>query len=135
MTKEEAITILQESKRQEKCMIDNYTTFFTTKNATDGVQNARRRYIALDMAISEMRKPVKLDRNLWDGCEYCRKSCANCAEMGKRACCHSVIGDYECYVQGGKNYCSYCGRPLTEEAWEQLEQRIGGNDGKIDKKG
>ena len=28
--------------------------------------------------------------------------------------------------------CPNCGRPLTEEAWAELEWRIGGNDGTID---
>lgn len=103
---------MQGSRSQEKCMIDNYTTFFTTKNATDGVHNARKRYIALDMAISAMQKPVKLDRSRWEGCGYCNDTT-----------------DAEAYEFC---YCPYCGKPLTEEAWEQLERRIGGNDGKID---
>lgn len=122
MTKEEAIAILQESRRQEKCLIDNYTTFFTTKNATDGVHNARKRYIALDMAISAMQKLVKLDRSRWEGCGYC--------EDGSPY--SDLMYNYQARSVDVGRYCKMCGRPLTEEAWEQLERRIGGNDGKID---
>lgn len=49
----------------------------------------------------------KLDRRRWCGCETCK---------GGR------------YRSGG--YCPGCGRPLTEEAWAELERRI--NDGTTD---
>lgn len=29
-------------------------------------------------------------------------------------------------------FCPYCGKPLTEEAWAEMEQRIGGNHGTAD---
>lgn len=56
-------------------------------------------------------KPIyKLDRSRWEGCEYCK-------DIPK-----SIL----------KGFCYACGRPLTEEAWAELEQRIGGNDEKTD---
>ena len=50
-------------------------------------------------------KHAKLDRSRWrwEGCETCK---------GGR------------YRRG--EYCPGCGKPLTEEAWAELERRIGG---------
>ena len=53
-------------------------------------------------------KPAKLDRSRWEGCEYCKNM--------------STL----------KGFCYSCGRPLTEEAWAELERKIGGNDGTTD---
>ena len=53
-------------------------------------------------------KPAKLDRSRWEGCEYCKNM--------------SIL----------KGFCYSCGRPLTEEAWAELERKIGGNDGTTD---
>jgi hypothetical protein len=53
---------------------------------------------------------AKLDRNRWEGCPNC----------------------YRWQVCGYRNYepayCRDCGKPLNEEAWAELERRIGGND-------
>lgn len=65
---------------------------------------------ASQLAITALRAqqtPAKLDRSRWWGCETCK---------GGR------------YRRG--EYCPGCGRPLTEEAWAELERRI--NDGTID---
>ena len=53
-------------------------------------------------------KPEKLDKRRWEGCEYCKNM--------------STL----------KGFCYSCGRPLTEEAWAELERKIGGNDGTTD---
>lgn len=72
---------------------------------------------ALDMAIAALRaqqKPVKLDRSRWEGC----------------GCCTAGDGGFRELLDkwGYPDYCPKCGRPLTEEAWVELERRIGGND-------
>lgn len=48
--------------------------------------------------------PDGLDRSLWKGCPYCKDIPA------------SIL----------KGFCYACGRPLTEEAWAEMERRIGG---------
>lgn len=59
---------------------------------------------------------AKLDRAQWVGC----------------SCCTAGDGEFRLDKWGDEDYCPKCGRPLTEEAWEKMEQRIGGNDGTID---
>lgn len=51
--------------------------------------------------------PAKLDRSRWEGCEYCKETVP------------------KWYLW---KFCPDCGKPLTEEAWAELERRIGGND-------
>lgn len=55
MTREEAIATLEESKRQNKIMIDNPTTFWASYQMADGVKSAKRRIEALDVALSALR--------------------------------------------------------------------------------
>lgn len=61
MTCEEAISILQESKRQNKVMIDNPSMFWRASRTASGVKNAERRIMALDMAIAALR-PVSREQ-------------------------------------------------------------------------
>lgn len=57
---------------------------------------------AVRMGVDALRAhQAKLDRSQWKGCETCK---------GGR------------YRRG--EYCPGCGRPLTEEAWAELEKRI-----------
>ena len=55
MTREEAISILEESKRQNKVMIDNPSMFWRASQTASGVKNAERRIMALDMALTALR--------------------------------------------------------------------------------
>lgn len=48
--------------------------------------------------------PPRLDRSAWEPCMWC-----------------ALNGQF-----GLNNYCSACGRPLTEEAWAELERRVCG---------
>ena len=62
-----------------------------------------------------------IPREAWTGC-VCNtkeKSCCTCVSMR----CQFCIGQSE-YRRG--KYCSSCGRPLTEEAWTELEKRLRG---------
>ena len=103
MTLQEAIETVENGELWDKCIIpgDN-----------DAVMKFHK---ALDVMIAEIQakqEPVKLDRNGWKKCEWCKT-------YGIGA----VAFD-------GQKYCGYCGHPLTEEAWAELERRI--NGGKID---
>lgn len=85
---------------------------------------------ACRMAVSALRAqraPAKLDRSRWEGCEICKNLiCATC----EFATCE--YDEYPCDLcKGGSlhkkvSYCPNCGRPLTEDAWAELERRING---------
>lgn len=65
---------------------------------------------------------IALDRNRWKGCQYCDDK--DCPPLDWMYGLDHILPDYK--------YCQMCGKPMNEEAWEQLERRIGGNDEKID---
>ena len=64
MTREETISILEESKRQNEIMRDNPSTFWVSHQMADGVKNAERRIAALDMALTALRHQIWEDQ-LW----------------------------------------------------------------------
>lgn len=99
-TREEAINILSESKRQNEVMRDNPSTFWASHQMADGVKNAERRIAALDLALSALR-PVSREQveKLFPGCPKCR-TCDN------------------------RMFCSTCGSPLTDEAVEITMKRL-----------
>lgn len=68
MTREEAIDILAESKRQNEVMRDNPSTFLVSHQMADGVKNAERRIAALNLALSALR-PVSKEQveKVWRG--------------------------------------------------------------------
>ena len=61
MTREEAIAVLEESKRQNETMRDNPTTFWASHQMADGVKNAKRRIAALELALTALR-PVSREQ-------------------------------------------------------------------------
>ena len=63
MTREEAIAVLAESKRQNEVMRDDPSTFWASHLMVDGVKNAERRIEAFDIALSALR-PVSREREL-----------------------------------------------------------------------
>ena len=69
MTREEAIVVLEESKRQNEVMRDSPSTFWTSQKMAGGVKNAERRIAALDMALTALR-PVSREQVIL--CRDCR---------------------------------------------------------------
>lgn len=66
-----------------------------------------------------------IDRDSWKPCEMC-ETCSNCwGAMNEKYWlpCNKCT---EFSEFDPVSYCRYCGRPLTEEAWEELEQRLMG---------
>ena len=59
------------------------------------------RQILRSLPSAPSSPPAKLDRSRWEGCRFC-------------------IGFWN------YGFCPECGRPLTEEAWAELERRING---------
>ena len=70
MTREEAIAVLAESKRQNEVMRDNPSTFWASHQMADGVKNAERRIAALDMALSALRPVSREQGILCKDCQY-----------------------------------------------------------------
>ena len=60
--------------------------------------------------------PAHIDRSKWESCELCS------LPDGKSA--SRLILAETC--NGEAKYCPSCGRPLTEEAWAELERRVRG---------
>lgn len=79
----------------------------------------------------EAFKPAKLDRSRWEGCKYCETGSNDfdireiCVNVGNYINCE----DFDCigcqYFQSSE-YCRRCGKPLTKEAWAELERKIEG---------
>lgn len=74
----------------------------------DGAAN-KALHDAVDIAVATLRaQSIKLNRSRWKRCPVCPS-------------------DLSVWW-----YCPFCGRPRIPEAWAELEQRIGGNNGKTD---
>ena len=119
MTREEAIAVLAESKRQNEVMRDNPSTFFVSHQMADGVKNAERRIAALDMALSALR-PVSREQveKVWRG-EW------------KHYLPPLGAGDVQCRcTRCGRTpdvetpFCAWCGAPMTDEAMQMVMERL-----------
>ena len=119
MTREETISILEESKRQNEIMRDNPSTFWASHQMADGVKNAERRIAALDIALSALRpvsrEQVEKMRGKWIDARYSSKDVpqCQCSICGKK------------YIGLQTDFCQYCGAPMTDKAvdilWKRLE--------------
>lgn len=75
--------------------------------------------------------PAHIDRSEWEPCEHCKPSEYPPDYYGPH---NFPIVENEIYFydtddgwQGEEiKYCPWCGRPLTEEAWVELERRVKG---------
>lgn len=129
MTRDEAIAVLEESKRQNEIMRDNPTTFWASYQMADGIKNTKRRIDALDAALTALR-PVSREQveKVWSGCEACKNAGLAIGEV-------QFYGPFEgpIDVSGNMQYCPNCGRPITPAAQEgQLERLEALKDGKGD---
>ena len=127
MTREEAIAVLEESKRQNEIMRDNPSTFWASHQMAEGVKNAKRRIEAFEVALSALR-PVSREQaeQAWRGCSWCNnegKKPENweCSLLDDRG-----FSDVECYgvVWTNAEFCPVCGKPLTDEAVEMVMERL-----------
>lgn len=113
MTREEAISVLAESKRQNEVMRDNPSTFWASHQMADGVKNAKRRIEALDVALTALR-PIGREQveKVWRG-EWELIS-ADKRGRGGLFSCTRCRGLYPVKNQ----FCPHCGAPMTDEAVE-----------------
>jgi len=126
MTREEAIAVLAESKRQNEVMRDNPSTFWASHQMADGVKNAERRIAALDMALSALR-PISRERveKVWRG----KWALVPNGVGGKQYMCSKCGGsEYEYwrrhFAHGNENFCPHCGAPMTDEAVQMVMERL-----------
>lgn len=81
-------------------------------------------------APNRRRASLGINHSAWEPCDLCCPKCETCANYdgwdtyGKPNVC-KACGDYSNYVPDD-NFCPKCGRPMTESAWNKLEERIGG---------
>ena len=125
MTREEAIAVLAESKRQNEVMRDNPSTFWASHQMADGVKNAERRIAALDMALSALR-PVSREQveKVWRGeWNYSHKTEIDHFAVVKCSKCGHEAFAIALYVKDG-NFCPACGAPMTDEAVDMVMERL-----------
>lgn len=75
--------------------------------------------------------PAHIDREAWDGCEFCKNGTASFdygvnVSIGKEKIVDGPCISIEEFGGFAISWCPMCGRPLTEEAWEELENRLRG---------
>ena len=110
MTREEAIAVLEESKRQNEVMRDNPSMFWASYQMADGVKNSEKRIAALDLALTALRGPtremVERMRGEWKAVPRIGVYDTICSKCG--------------YAPGirffSSDFCPHCGAPITDEA-------------------
>lgn len=132
MTREEAIVVLEESKRQNEVMRDNPSTFWASYQMADGVKNSEKRIAALDLALAALRGPtremVERMRGEW---EWFDEEIGSPLEGTEREwgwrCseCKIVLPDDfdDPDNPPAMRFCQWCGAPMTDEAVDMILER------------
>ena len=120
MTREEAISILEESKRQNEIMRDNPSTFWASHQMADGVKNAERRIAALDIALTALR-PVSREQveKAWKGEWIGMTDDDGCTWYECSQCEHDLDS-----LEVPNHFCPACGSPMTDEAVQMVMERV-----------
>lgn len=102
--------------------------FVTCKDGVNFIHNIKLR----KMKVYEYL-PARIDRERWEPCEFCGEWIGgDCTPKEQDAGYKLYAGYYkqvavddfwECETDDVR-YCPNCGRPLTPEAWEELERRM-----------
>lgn len=78
-------------------------------------------------SAAQITASFHIDREKWETCIEC-KSCDNCKNRPNVV--EEVFGECAQCVSMSQfsptGFCHSCGRPLTEEAWAELERRVCG---------
>lgn len=84
-----------------------------------------------DKSCKIVKKQTRLDRSAWEPCEYCGEpsphhDCVIDVNVEQFLCSRDgLFGD--AYINTREiNYCPFCGKPLTDAAWDMLEKRLEG---------
>ena len=125
MTREEAIAVLEESKRQNEIMRDNPSTFWASYQMDDGVKNSEKRIAALDLALAALRGPTReMVERMFPGCKMCKPVCHKCKNYPLALyplACKTCIEHSN--FEAVSNFCEDCGRPMTDEAVDMMLER------------
>ena len=81
-----------------------------------------------DRANEIARKPAHIDWKAWEPCESCI-SCENCKNSNVGEFCNPCFRCLQSDKKDGFSpvgFCRKCGRPLTDDAWAELEKRLRG---------
>lgn len=117
MTREEAIAVLAESKRQNEVMRDNPSTFLASHQMAEGVKNAKRRIEAFEIALSSLR-PVSREKaeKVWRG------------EWERITDPYGKLEGFLCkcgtQTYSASNFCPHCGGAKTDEAVQMVMERM-----------
>ena len=125
MTREEAIAVLAESKRQNEVMRDNPSTFWASHQMADGVKNAERRIAALDMALSALR-PVSREQveKVWKG-EWVKLSAYRGMEQYKCSKCGQEIYVPEFMGEPIYSFCPMCSSAMMDSSVDLMIDKLG----------
>ena len=125
MTREEAITVLEESKRQNEIMRDNPTTFWASHQMAEGVKNAKRRIEAFEIALSALR-PVSRERveKVWRG-EWIKLSAYRGMEQYKCSKCGQEIYVPEFMGEPIYSFCPMCSSAMMDSSVDLMIDKLG----------
>lgn len=79
--------------------------------------------------LAYAHEPPRLDRSAWEPCEYCgdpspHRDCIIGDNVEQFLCPRDGLFQ-DAYINQRKiEFCPYCGRPLTDAAWDMLEKRL-----------
>lgn len=70
--------------------------------------------------------PAHIDRSKWEPCGACKNDeiTIHVPEFRAMAVCNQHMDREAFDLTLRLKFCSWCGRPLTEKAWEKLERRL-----------
>ena len=126
MTREEAIEILEGSKRQNEVMRDNPSTFWAPHQMAGGIKNAEKRIAALDLAISALRGPTReMVEKAWKG-EWILHENKDDVFSSYHTCsrCGSKFGEASHIDVFHLDFCPVCHAAMTDEAVEMVMERL-----------
>ena len=107
MTREEAIKAIGLMEHVESIVL----TYDPGERREDTTVRELKEACRVTAAALRAQQSVNLDRSRWEGCRFC----------GDEEVVNFLLAKKE-------KFCPYCGHPITEGAWADLERRIGGND-------
>ena len=120
MTREETISILEESKRQNEIMRDNPSTFWASHQMAEGIKNAKRRIEAFEIALTALR-PVSREQveKVWRSGEW-----HSHYKSGIHAGNGVVCSECDMWNNRAAHFCPSCGVSMTDETVEMVMGRM-----------
>ena len=118
-------------KKNQVRMIDANELLGIEKSLeTDIVRRSKTASWLFDQMIHDIESmpTIYMDREAWEPCEACKDNeiTIHVPEFKAMAVCnqHMDHGAFDLTLH--LKFCPWCGRPLTPEAWAELEKRLRG---------